>query len=887
MRGGLLVCGTASDVGKSHVVTGLCRLLARRGVRVAPFKGQNMSLNSWVTTAGDEIARSQGVQALAAGREPEVAMNPVLLKPTGERASQVVVMGRPLAHLDAAAYHAEQPRLRAVVLDALADLRARVDVVIAEGAGGCAEINLLDRDLVNLPLARDAGLPAVVVGDIDRGGVFAALHGSVALLPDALRERVHGFVVNKFRGDPTLLGAGFEELERRCGVPTLGVLPWLDDVALDAEDSLALDGPRPRPPGPARADHLDVAVIRFPRVANVTDLDPLCLEPGVDVRLVTHPSALGRPDLVVLPGTKATVADLAWLRTRGLDRAILASGASVVGICGGQQMMGRTILDEVESGAGSVDGLGWLDLATTFAPDKVTRRRRGTALGQPVAGYEIHHGRTVRGEGVEPWVHLDDDQASNPGDVEDEGSASPDGRFLGTALHGLFEGDTFRATFLSEVGRRAGRRFVPAGVDFAVARDSQFDRLADLLEAHLDVDALEAIIVQGATPVPHHPSLRSTDRRAAGAGPGTSPGEPPCSLGAFARARAEVRPVQEAAARAAEEHHARLAKPRGSLGVLEVLGCRLAAMAGTSPPPLPVPAAVAVFAADHGVHAQGVTPWPQEVTARIVETVAGGSAAINVLARQVGASVAVVDVGVAHPVVTGPEGPARVLDRRIRAGTADLGLGPAMDLGEAERALDVGAEVAGDLVAGGARCLVTGDLGMANTTAAAALIAALTGRSARETTGRGTGVDDAMLAHKVAVVERALARPSVSPWTGPLGVLASLGGLEIAALAGFIVGGAAARVPVVIDGVIAGAALLAAVSLVPSALAYCVAGHRSTEPGATVVLDHLGLDPVLDLGLRLGEGTGACLAVPVLEAAARILAEMATLDATGVGRAGA
>src|SRR5438309_2064550 len=255
-----MVCGTASAVGKSAVVAGLCRLLARRGVRVAPFRAQNMALNSYVTADGLEIGRAQGVQALAAGAEPEVAMNPILLKPTGERTSQVVVLGRPVAHMDAVAYHREKPHLFDVVLEALADLRARYDVVIIEGAGSPAEINLLAHDIVNLRVAAAAGVPAVVVGDVDRGGVFAALYGTVTLLPDDLRRQVRGFVLNKFRGDPTLLEPGLAELERRTGVPTLGVLPWIDGVALDAEDSLALDGPRPAPAtvdGAGRGDSLD------------------------------------------------------------------------------------------------------------------------------------------------------------------------------------------------------------------------------------------------------------------------------------------------------------------------------------------------------------------------------------------------------------------------------------------------------------------------------------------------------------------------------------------------------------------------------------------------------------------------------------------------------
>jgi adenosylcobyric acid synthase len=495
MRGALMVCGTGSDTGKSHVVTGLCRLLHRRGVRVAPFKAQNMALNSFVTPSGHEIGRAQGVQALAAGTVPEVAMNPILLKPTGERTSQVVVMGEPIGHFDAAAYHAEKPTLLATVLDACKDLRDRFDVVILEGAGSPAEINLLDHDIVNLRVADELGVPAVVVGDIDRGGVFAALYGTVALLPDRYRRLVHAFVINKLRGDPALLGDGICELQARAGVPVLGVLPFVHDVALDAEDSLALSGPRPTTTAPACGDSLDIAVVRFPRIANFTDLDALSIEPGVQVRFVEAPAALGRPDLVVLPGTKATVADLDWLRGAGLDCAIFEhTDALVLGVCGGYQLLGHTITDTVESGRGHVSGLGRLDVDTVFEPTKLTRQRRGEGMGQRVAGYEIRHGRITRCNTTTGWIHLDDCHGR-----EDDGALDTTARVLGTSLHGLFECDGFRAAFLTEVGRRAGKTFVPAGVAFATARDAQFERLADLLEAHLDVDALDELIQEAAT----------------------------------------------------------------------------------------------------------------------------------------------------------------------------------------------------------------------------------------------------------------------------------------------------------------------------------------------------------------------------------------------------
>ena len=492
MRGALMVCGTASDVGKSLFVAGLCRALSRRGVRVAPFKSQNMALNSYVTLSGHEIGRAQAAQAFAAGVEPEVGMNPVLLKPTGVRMSQVVVNGRPVAHESAADYQRRKPELLGIVVDAFAELRSRFDVVIAEGAGSPAEINLLDHDIVNLRLAHRLDIPAVIVGDIDRGGVFAALYGTVALLPDHYRALVGGFVINKFRGDPTLLGDGLNQLEERCGVPALGVLPYLSDVALDAEDSLALEGRRPRTTEPALGDTLDVAVVRFPHISNFTDLDALAIEPGVGVRFVTGPGDFGSPDLVILPGTKATVADLAWLRSTGLERAVLSvreQGAQLVGICGGYQMLGQRIVDAVESRAGEVAGLGVLDAVTTFVPEKTTRRRRGRALGRPVDGYEIHHGQVDAPHGG--WVTLEDEHGRSV-----EGATAPG--VYGTSLHGLFEQDEFRAGFLATVAAARGKRFVAAGVRFAEARAKQYDRVADALEEHLDMATLEQLIAKGA-----------------------------------------------------------------------------------------------------------------------------------------------------------------------------------------------------------------------------------------------------------------------------------------------------------------------------------------------------------------------------------------------------
>ncbi len=340
---------------------------------------------------------------------------------------------------------------------------------------------------------------------------------------------------------------------------------------------------------------------------------------------------------------------------------------------------------------------------------------------------------------------------------------------------------------------------------------------------------------------------------------------------------AAIRPLDGAAVAAARERQGVLTKPSGSLGRLEDISVQLAGIAGQCPPPLPEPAVVAVFAADHGVHAQGVSPWPQEVTAQMVANFLASGAAVNAIAAQAGAQVCVVDIGVATdlPVAAG------LLARKVRPGTADMTAGPAMSLDEARRAVETGIEVARDLVAAGNRCLVTGDMGIANTTASAALIAAFTGADPGEVTGRGTGIDDPTLARKVGVVRRALARHACDP-ADPLGVLAAVGGLEHAALAGFVLGGAAERVPVVLDGVIACAAALAAAAFAPDVTGCLIAGHLSTEPGASRALDALGLRPLLDLGLRLGEGSGAALALPVVAAAARVLRDMATFDSAGV-----
>ncbi|GIX32038.1 MAG: cobyric acid synthase [Porticoccaceae bacterium] len=471
----LMVQGTSSGCGKSTLVAGLCRVLARRGVRVAPFKPQNMALNSAVTPCGGEIGRAQAVQAEACGLEPEPDMNPILLKPSADRQAQVIVRGRVRADLSARAYHAWKPEARAIALESFHRLAARHQVVLVEGAGSPAEINLRDGDLANMGFAEAADLPVVLVGDIDRGGVFAHLVGTLALLPRRERRRVVGFVINRFRGDPDLLAPGLHWLERKTGKPVFGVVPFLSDLHLEAEDALA-------PPRPS-ASKFRVVVPVLPRISNHTDFDPLRLEPEVALTFASPHRPPPPADLIVLPGSKSVRADLEVLRAGGWGEALAAHlryGGRVLGICGGFQMLGERIEDPqgVEGPPGTSSGFGFLAVVTRFAPDKILRRNRGRLAfaDTAVEGYEIHCGRSFGVDLARPFAHLD----TGP-----DGAISADGRVAGTYLHGLFEDSAARAAILAWAGLRGAGE-----PDYRAHRLAELDRLADCLERHLDLPRL-------------------------------------------------------------------------------------------------------------------------------------------------------------------------------------------------------------------------------------------------------------------------------------------------------------------------------------------------------------------------------------------------------------
>ncbi len=508
-HGALLVGGTTSDAGKSLIVAGLCRALARDGVRVAPFKAQNMSNNSAVTLDGGEIGRAQAFQAVACGLQPDTRFNPVLLKPGSDRRSHVIVRGRPYGDVGAADYHVRRSELSHVVADELASLRRDFDAVICEGAGSIAEVNLRATDIANMGLARAAELPVLLVTDIDRGGSLAHLFGTLALLEPDDQALVAGFVINKFRGDPSLLDPGLVTLRERTGRRTLGVLPFADNLWIDAEDSLASPVGR-RVGGPVAhtgGQRLTVAAIRLPRTSNTTDVEALACEPDVDVTWVDDPAAVRAADLVVLPGSRATVSDLAWLRSTGLADAVVdraRAGRPVLGVCGGFQMLARRITDRVESTAGTVDGLGLLDVDIEFRSDKTLRTFSGhDGAGARVAGYEIHHGVVTR-SAEETWLV---DSETGP-----EGARR--GPVVGTHCHGLLDGDDMRRSFLRTVAVQAGRAgFTPAaGLSVAKVREDQLDTIADLVTEHLDMRAVHRLLEAGTGPLPSVLSWLSGNR---------------------------------------------------------------------------------------------------------------------------------------------------------------------------------------------------------------------------------------------------------------------------------------------------------------------------------------------------------------------------------------
>lgn len=502
----LMVQGTGSHTGKSVMVAALCRILAQDGWRVAPFKSQNMSLNSYVTPQGGEMGRAQVLQAQAAGIEPHTDMNPILLKPASDEKAQVILDGRPVGHLDAREYHRLKLEFLPHALRALERLRSDYQVVVMEGAGSPAEINLKDRDIANMRMAEAADAPVILVGDIDRGGVFASLVGTLELLDPREREMVAGFIINKFRGSVELLADGLEYLEQKTGKPVLGVVPYVRDLGLEEEDSVNLDELREAARRGEKAGEIDIAVVHLPHISNATDFDPLAREPGVRLRYVSDPARLGAPDALIVPGSKSTVDDLEYLRLKGMGANILRLahwGVPVVGICGGYQMLGAKIEDPEgwECSAGEVEGLGLLPVTTVITGDKSTHRVKALArreiplLGldetsSPLEGYEIHMGRSR--VDTEPALLIVE---RDGGEVRvADGAVNERLPVFGCYVHGIFENRPAREGFLNFLRRNRGLPSLSAGGDWEASRMDRLDRLARITRASLKMGTLYSLL---------------------------------------------------------------------------------------------------------------------------------------------------------------------------------------------------------------------------------------------------------------------------------------------------------------------------------------------------------------------------------------------------------
>ncbi len=501
-----MVLGTGSHAGKSLMTAALCRILAQEGYRVAPFKAQNMALNSAATPDGFEIGRAQAMQADAAGVPSSVDMNPVLIKPSSDTSAQVIVRGRVWGQFSAADYH--QGRVETLfptVAECYQRLSNDYDVIVLEGAGSPAEINLKQHDIVNLRMAELADAACLLVGDIDRGGVFAALVGTIELLDADERSRVWGFLINKFRGDRELLQPGIDFIEKRIGKPCMGVVPFLEDVGLEEEDSVAIEGRNGVPSGWLEAvgseRRLKIGVVSYPYMANFTDFDALAAEPAVALTYLTRPGDIEPADVLILPGSKQTSGDLAWLRCNGWDAAVRAHashGGITVGICGGMQMLGKELRDpDGIEGGGTVEGLGLLPVETFLVPEKITVRSHarlmkpdlfGKAMdGYELEGYEIHLGRTEFREGAAPLFAL---RREGQSEERRDGAASLDGLTIGTYLHGLFDSDRFRHAFISAARAASGLNSPSEVVFFSAERESRFDRLAACVRDAMDVEAV-------------------------------------------------------------------------------------------------------------------------------------------------------------------------------------------------------------------------------------------------------------------------------------------------------------------------------------------------------------------------------------------------------------
>ncbi len=834
----IMVQGSMSGVGKSLIVAGLCRVFRRMGYRVAPFKSQNMALNSYITSQGLEMGRAQVMQAEAAGIEPDVCMNPILLKPTNHVGSQVIVNGEVLGNMNARDYFAYKKKLIPDILTAFHKLEEMADIIVIEGAGSPAEINLKENDIVNMGLAELVDAPVILVGDIDRGGVFAQLLGTLNLLTPAENSRVKGLIINKFRGDASILSPGISSLEEKGGIPVVGVLPYMQ-LQLEDEDSLS-----ERFEASGKGE-LDIAVIKLPRISNFSDFNVFEQFKSVSLRYIQHPSELGNPDLIILPGSKNTMGDLKWLYRTGFAEQIVkrSSEIPIWGICGGYQMLGQSIEDPygVEEG-GMIKGLHLLPVCTILDSRKTRKQVYGNLSGiqgifhnlsgVPYEGYEIHMGQT-------------------DGTVDCTAPVCNVGNVYGTYVHGIFDKAEVCTEILNALASLSGNHIEEyKALDYKAIKEREFERLADMIEDNLDMDcilkmmeeqeiAIEPVTIQS---ILQNPDLKLPDPKVIGL---------------------------------VKSNWDHIAKPLDSMGVFESLSARIGGI--LRDPSLQLNRkSVIVMCADNGVVDEGISQSGREVTLAVTKSICNGTSSVARLASHVGMNVYAVDMG-----IDTDEEISGVINRKIRKGTRNFVLKPAMTREEVLSAINVGIEIIRQRKIMGDQLIAVGEMGIGNTTTASAVCAALLKVDPALITGRGAGLDDNKLLKKKQVISDALSKYNLAKQDA-LTILQTVGGLDIAGMVGLMIGGAYYGIPIVLDGVISQAAALTAVRMVPAVEHYLIPSHEGKEPASKWLLEALHMEGVIRGELALGEGTGAVMMCELLSTALSLYCGNTSFEQMGI-----
>ncbi|MCR5837720.1 MAG: cobyric acid synthase [Lachnospiraceae bacterium] len=878
----IMVQGTMSNAGKSLIVAGLCRIFRQDGYRVAPFKSQNMALNSYITKDGKEMGRAQVMQAEAAGIEPDVCMNPILLKPTGDMGSQVIVNGEVMGNMKARDYFKYKRELIPDIVRAFKKLETIADIIVIEGAGSPAEINLKENDIVNMGMAEIVDAPVLLVGDIDRGGVFAQLLGTLMLLDEDEKARVEGLVINKFRGDKTILDPGVEMLEKLGGIPVVGVTPYMY-LNIDDEDSLTerfiskkndLSNNVNDDAGnnvindagnnvnndagnnvnnDVNNEAINIVVIRYPRISNFTDFNVFEQFDNVRIRYATKPAELESADLIILPGSKNTMGDLKWLEETGMSEAVLRMSEStpVFGICGGYQMLGECITDSdgIEE-KGSLKGLGLLPVSTEIKQHKFTKQVEGIIgnvegifsglSGKKYLGYEIHMGET---KGNESLVNRDN--------------------VYGSYIHGLFD----RAEIAEEIVRAvAVNKGLEAenikAVDYDILKDREYDKLADNLRQHMDMKAIYSVLRE----------VRYSDKCEKKPVNNTKVKIQFADVEKYLISEDEDRKKEYSKiAKEIKTGWDSVAKPLDSLGELERITAKIGAIQGT-PYPKTDNKAIVVMCADNGVVDEKISQSGQEVTLAVAKSMAMNKSSVGKMSEVNNTKVIPIDIGInSDEIVEG------VADKKVRKGTRNFALEPAMTPEETIKAIQTGMDTVLELKNRGYDILGIGEMGIGNTTTSTAVAASILGIPASEIVGRGAGLDDEGLKKKEKVIDDAIRKYNLYG-KDALTVLTHVGGYDIAGLTGVIIGGALYHVPIVLDGIITAVAALVADRMFPQITDYIIPSHVGRERGMKLIYDDLNMDGIIHANLALGEGTGAALLFPLLDCVMNIYREQTTFE---------